>query len=99
MDTNSTLGLRARKSKRGEVEYGYYATYKYRGVPYVPHYTKPDCYIPPGYTYDSGMADRYGNRWFTEDSNKEFSASQLEKAGAIRVPEYLMKRSRYQELL
>jgi hypothetical protein len=99
MDTNATLGLRARKSKREILEYAYYTTYLYRGVPYVPHYKEPDRYIPPGYSYDTGMVDSKGLRFFSQDANKEFSASQLEKAGAIRVPMYLWKRRIYQELL
>jgi hypothetical protein len=99
MDTTTTLGLRARKSKRDVLDHGYYTTYLYRGVPYVPHYKEPDCYIPPGYSYDTGMVDSNGNRFFSQDANKEFSASQLEKAGAVRVPMYLWKRPRYQELL
>lgn len=89
-----------KKVKRNDaLEHAYYTTYLYRGVPYIPHYRQADCYVPPNYTYNTGMEDSNGNRYFTHDPNKEFTASQLEKAGAVRVPMYLWKRARYPELL
>lgn len=91
--------VKSKKKKREIQEHNFYTTYTYRGVPYIPHYTKPDCYVPPGYSYDSGMRDRDGGRFFTQDPNKEFTAKQLEKAGAVRVPEYLWSRYSYQKLL
>jgi hypothetical protein len=83
-----------RKKKRNGVEYNYYTTYLYRGVPYIPHYRKADCYIPPGYAYDTGMTTDKGEPLYSYHTHMERTSGQLEKAGALRKPEYLMERDR-----
>lgn len=65
--------------------------YKLKGITYVPHYVK-NFYVAPGYATDTGLLDKHGHRVFMPDRNKEFSASDLEKAGAKKSMEWLWKR-------
>ena len=75
-----------------------YVTYKLDGITYVPHYTK-DFYVGPGYSRDTGITDRQGNRYFAPDSKREFSSTQLEKAGGKKVTELLWVRAKFKAQL
>lgn len=96
---DNTPLVTVKKSKKRDIsERANYVTYNLNGTPYVPHYVIPDCYIPPGYTFSTGLTDDYGCRFFSYDKTKERTAKQLERAGAIKVVENLWYRSNYQEL-
>lgn len=86
----------SRKNERVDEGHLGYVTYVYRGVPYVPHYCKPDCYVPPGYSYPIGPMDDSGCRLFYVDTSMERTASQLVKAGAIPKVEFLWARKAYE---
>jgi hypothetical protein len=116
MDTITLTGLDevpkleapVKESKDGKRKYSdgvdtaYYVTYNYRGCPYIPHYTKPDCYVPPAYSKPApNMVDAQGRQLYYADVTVERSASELEKAGATKSPMVLWRRnskSRYTEL-
>lgn len=87
-----------KSKKRDTTERANYVTYRLGEVPYIPHYKLPDCYIPPAYSYDTGLKDDSGCSFYSFDRTKERSARQLEIAGATKVVENLWVRSNYQEL-
>ena len=92
MDT--ALDLPKPKYKDG-VETAYYKIYVYNGVPYIPHYDKQDCYIPPGYTKPAPlMVDSQGRQLYYADVTVERSSTALEKAGATKEPMLLWKRNK-----
>lgn len=71
-----------------------YITYKLNSITYVPHYTK-ECYVGPGYAEDIGVLDKWRDRIFIPNKNKEFSAVELEKVGAKKVMELLWNRPKF----
>jgi hypothetical protein len=71
-----------------------YVTYKLNGITYVPHYTK-DCYVGPNYSAYEGIQDNEGNRMYFTDRSREYSAYDLEKAGAKKVVELLWTRGKH----
>jgi hypothetical protein len=75
----------------------HYLTYVLNGITYVPHYTK-DCYVSPGYAIDSGLKMASGDKYYTPDPNKEYSALDLEKAGATKTAMLLWTRSKFKAL-
>jgi hypothetical protein len=76
----------------------HYLTYVLNGITYVPHYNK-DCYVSPGYAeHATGMVDSQGNKFYAPDTNKEYSAHELEKAGATKTAMLLWTRSKFKAL-
>jgi hypothetical protein len=84
--------------KTTPMETNYFMVYILRGITYVPHYTK-DCFVGPNYSAFEGIHDRNGNRIFFTSPHREYSAHQLEKAGATKVVESLWSRSKFKPVL
>ena len=77
------------------MENAYYTIYRYKGIPYIPHYDKRDCYIPPGYTKPAPhMVDSQGRQLYYADVTVERTSTALEKAGATKEPMLLWKRNK-----
>ena len=95
MDTTEIPVIVKKSKKQESMDMAYYTVYRYRGIPYIPHYSKPDCYVGVDNVKDSGMKDRSDNRFFVDDHDKEFTAKELERAGATKEPMYLWHRYKY----
>lgn len=76
------------------LESNYYVTYKLNGISYVPHYSK-HCYVGPNYSAFADMTDKKGNKYYVTSKTREYSALQLEKAGASKVIELLWIRPQF----
>lgn len=74
-----------------------YLTYKLNGITYVPHYTK-ECYVSPGCMQDIGILDEQGDKFYVSDPKKEYSAHELEKAGATKASRLLWPRAKFKSL-
>jgi len=76
----------------------YYTAYELNGVTYLPHYTK-STFVRPAYGSEylrdndkNAVMDAY------HPNNREFTAEQLERAGAIKVKEHLWYRKAHKPL-
>lgn len=75
-----------------------YLTYKLNGITYLPHYVK-DCFVGPNYSAFEGIYDQEGNRCYFSDRSREYTAQQLEKAGATKVAEELWVRAKHKAIM
>lgn len=71
-----------------------YITYKLNGIQYLPHYNK-ECYVGPNYSAHEGLYDRDGNKFYSTDPSREYTAQYLEKLGATKVVEELWSRGKH----
>ena len=84
-------------SLKSPTELYHYMAYKLNGITYLPHYIK-ECYVAPGYAEYSGIKDRNGDKFYMPDSKKEYSANELEKAGATKTALLLWYRTSFKPL-
>ena len=82
---------------RVATETNYYIAYKLHGITYIPHYKK-DTFVSPNYSSHEGLFDEDGDKLYFPDTNKEYTAHQLEKAGATKVSELLWIRGKHKPL-
>lgn len=82
--------------KQSEGTYDYIA-YVLNGITYLPDY-KSAMFVGPGYAYDTGLTDEKGNRFFSTDSNKLYTATFLESKGAKKTTASLWARFAHKAL-
>lgn len=74
-----------------------YIVYVLNGITYLPDY-KSTMFVGPGYTCYAGLDDGSGNRFYTTDSDKLYTASFLESKGAKKSTASLWARFAHKAL-
>ena len=83
---------------KATAETNHYLTYRLNGITYLPHYTK-DCFVSPDYSAFTGIVNSVGDRFYAPVKEREYTAYELEKAGATKVAEELWTRAKHKEIL
>lgn len=74
-----------------------YVVYVLNGITYLPDY-KSTMFVGPGYSCYAGLTDNVGNKYYTTDSDKLYTAAFLESKGAKKTTASLWSRFAHKAL-